>query len=614
MRSLHGCRSSGTARDRTCCWRLVRKPRVRVDGKLQRARGRAGPHRRADRPDRPAHADSRSRRPSSRSTRTSTSPSRWLDRARLRGSAFTQKGEIALALRMIPSDIPTFDELGTAPRGRVAGPAPPGAGAPDRPDRFGKVHHPGLDHRPHQRDTCGPHPDHRGPHRVRAQARPLRRHPARGRDATAPPSSVPCAPPCARTPTSCWSVRCATSSRSSSPSPWRRPATWCSRPCTPTTPPRRSTASSTSSRPGGRSRSGSSSRSSLGAVIAQRLVPRIGGGMVAAFEILIANHPVRNIIREGKTHQLPNLITTGQAEGMCSLESSLADLVLAADHRLRGRARPSPRTPRSSAGWWGSAAPCSRLRDDRHLRPARSGSPLFTRRRGHSLRAGVARRAGQAAGDGLRTRGAAAPVTFTEVVDMRPSYSVIALNAPVGYLDIAAAGGRTCDREARALLGARRGSSIQSAPVRSSTRRARIPPRPPRRHQHDAPPRYREVAGGNGALPAAHRLRGALGHVLLRAQRRRADAVVEASREGHRGAAGAPRGEVSRGPTASSTPRSPAPRCRTSSTSPPSSGRRAGSSTGPPSASPRIPNGTSRGCGWRSCAELHAPASRVSGR
>ena len=39
----------------------------------------------------------------------------WLDRARLRGSAFTQKGNTALALRMIPSDIPTFDELGLPP-------------------------------------------------------------------------------------------------------------------------------------------------------------------------------------------------------------------------------------------------------------------------------------------------------------------------------------------------------------------------------------------------------------------------------------------------------------------------------------------------------------------
>ena len=68
---------------------------------------------------------------------------------------------------------------------------------------------------------------------------------------------------------------------------------------------------------------------SLGAVVAQRLVPKIGGGMVAAFEILIANNPVRNLIREGKTNQLLNVITTSQQEGMCTLESSLADLIQA---------------------------------------------------------------------------------------------------------------------------------------------------------------------------------------------------------------------------------------------------------------------------------------------
>jgi twitching motility protein PilT len=66
---------------------------------------------------------------------------------------------------------------------------------------------------------------------------------------------------------------------------------------------------------------------SLGAVIAQRLVPRLGGGMVAAFEILVANNPVRNLIREGKTNQLLNVITTSQQEGMCTLESSLVDLI-----------------------------------------------------------------------------------------------------------------------------------------------------------------------------------------------------------------------------------------------------------------------------------------------
>ncbi len=51
--------------------------------------------------------------------------------------------------------------------------------------------------------------------------------------------------------------------------------------------------------------------------------------MVAAFEILIANHPVRNLVREGKTHQLMNIITTNQAEGMCTMESSLVDLIFA---------------------------------------------------------------------------------------------------------------------------------------------------------------------------------------------------------------------------------------------------------------------------------------------
>jgi predicted RNase H-like nuclease len=53
---------------------------------------------------------------------------------------------------------------------------------------------------------------------------------------------------------------------------------------------------------------------------------------------------------------------------------------------------------------------------------------------------------------------------FVEVVDMRPAYSVVALNAPVGGLERAASGGRSCDREARALLG-RRGSAVKSAPI-----------------------------------------------------------------------------------------------------------------------------------------------------
>jgi twitching motility protein PilT len=66
---------------------------------------------------------------------------------------------------------------------------------------------------------------------------------------------------------------------------------------------------------------------SLGAIFAQRLVPKIGGGRVAAFEVLLANHPVRNLIREGRSNQLMNVMTTNQSEGMCTMETSLAALI-----------------------------------------------------------------------------------------------------------------------------------------------------------------------------------------------------------------------------------------------------------------------------------------------
>lgn len=65
----------------------------------------------------------------------------------------------------------------------------------------------------------------------------------------------------------------------------------------------------------------------LEAVIYQRLVPRVDGGRVAAFEVLTGSHPVRNLIREGKTRQLRNAITTGQKDMMQTLEMSLNELI-----------------------------------------------------------------------------------------------------------------------------------------------------------------------------------------------------------------------------------------------------------------------------------------------
>jgi twitching motility protein PilT len=65
----------------------------------------------------------------------------------------------------------------------------------------------------------------------------------------------------------------------------------------------------------------------LMAICSQRLVPAIGGGRVVAAEVLIANPAVRNIIREGKSHQLDAVIQTGADQGMQTMDRTLVSLV-----------------------------------------------------------------------------------------------------------------------------------------------------------------------------------------------------------------------------------------------------------------------------------------------
>lgn len=67
----------------------------------------------------------------------------------------------------------------------------------------------------------------------------------------------------------------------------------------------------------------------LMAICSQRLVPAIGGGRVVAAEILVATPAVRNIIREGKSHQLDAVIQTGADQGMQSMDKTLVSLVQA---------------------------------------------------------------------------------------------------------------------------------------------------------------------------------------------------------------------------------------------------------------------------------------------
>ena len=62
-------------------------------------------------------------------------------------------------------------------------------------------------------------------------------------------------------------------------------------------------------------------------VFSQRLVPRISGGRIPAYELLIATSAVKNLIRENRTHEIDIVIETGSEVGMVSLNRSLADLV-----------------------------------------------------------------------------------------------------------------------------------------------------------------------------------------------------------------------------------------------------------------------------------------------
>ncbi len=62
-------------------------------------------------------------------------------------------------------------------------------------------------------------------------------------------------------------------------------------------------------------------------ILSRRLIPCLKGEVINAVELMIANSAVRNLIREGKTHQIDMIIETGSEEGMISLNRSLADLV-----------------------------------------------------------------------------------------------------------------------------------------------------------------------------------------------------------------------------------------------------------------------------------------------
>ncbi len=175
---------------------------------------------------------------------------------------------------------------------------------------------------------------------------------------------------------------------------------------------------------------------SLAAVLAQRLVPRIGGGMVAAFEVLVATPAVRNLLREGKTNQLRNVMTTSQKDGMLTLEASMARLVQAGliSYEAALSRHHAPEGPGPSAG--------PGLRDRQLIAmsmhrppPPRAHAPLRSGRRRGALQPGWLVAGAKLLGVTIAPETPRLLATFVDVLDDRPAFSVVALYAPIGLLD-----------------------------------------------------------------------------------------------------------------------------------------------------------------------------------
>jgi twitching motility protein PilT len=66
---------------------------------------------------------------------------------------------------------------------------------------------------------------------------------------------------------------------------------------------------------------------SLTGIFSQRLIPRISGGLIPAYELLINNNAVSNLIRERRTYEINTVIETSSQEGMIDMNRSLAELV-----------------------------------------------------------------------------------------------------------------------------------------------------------------------------------------------------------------------------------------------------------------------------------------------
>lgn len=91
---------------------------------------------------------------------------------------------------------------------------------------------------------------------------------------------------------------------------------------------------------------------SLKGLIAQNLCRKIGGGRIAALEILLINSAISNLIREAKTFQIPSMMQVGRAQGMVALnEADLKAVDKAGFEGLLKRAGLDTKFVQGAAGW-----------------------------------------------------------------------------------------------------------------------------------------------------------------------------------------------------------------------------------------------------------------------
>ena len=114
---------------------------------------------------------------------------------------------------------------------------------------------------------------------------------------------------------------------------------------------------------------------SLRGVIAQTLCKKIGGGRVAAREILLSIPAVSNLIREGKTFQIPSIMQTNRKAGMVTLNDALIELVDGEAGRAEGSVHEGGGEGRVRRGAQGQAA--RRLLPGRGMMAPGAGRPIL---------------------------------------------------------------------------------------------------------------------------------------------------------------------------------------------------------------------------------------------